>query len=83
MNSLKKYLGIIWLILAPVIFYFLVSGAIENIDTEGKKDINNPVIWIIIISIFTPIAIGLMIFGWYALKGEYDHLPESSKEIQD
>jgi len=83
MNSLKKYLGIIWLILAPVIFYFLVSGAIGNIDTEGKKDINNPVIWIIIISIFTPIAIGLMIFGWYALKGEYDHLPESSKEIQD
>ena len=83
MNSLKKYLGIIWLILAPVIFYFLVSGAIENIDTEGKKDINNPVIWIIIISIFTPIAIGLMIFGWYALKGEYDHLPGSSNEIQD
>lgn len=83
MNSIKKYLGIIWLILAPVIFYFLVSGAIENIDTGGKKDINNPVIWIIIISIFTPIAIGLMIFGWYALKGEYDHLPESSKEVQD
>ena len=83
MNSIKKYLGIIWLILAPLIFYFLVSGAIENIDTEGKKDINNPVIWIIIISIFTPIAIGLMIFGWYALKGEYDHLPESSKEIKD
>jgi len=83
MNSIKKYLGIIWLILAPVIFYFLVSGAIENIDTGGKKDINNPVIWIIIISIFTPIAMGLMIFGWYALKGEYDHLPESSKEIQD
>lgn len=83
MNSIKKYLGIIWLILAPVIFYFLVSGAIENIDTGGKKDINNPVIWIIIISIFTPIAIGLMIFGWYALKGEYDHLPESSKGIQD
>jgi len=83
MNSLKKYLGIIWFILAPVIIYFLVSGAIENIDTEGKKDINNPVIWVIIISIFTPIAIGLMIFGWYALKGEYDHLPESSKEIQD
>ena len=83
MNSLKKYLGIIWLILAPVIFYFLVSGAIENIDTEGKKDINNPVIWIIIISIFTPIAIGLMIFGWYAIKGEYDQLPENSKEIED
>lgn len=81
MNALKKYLGIIWLLLAPVVIYFLVSSAIEHIDQEGKKEINNPVIWIIIIAIFTPIAIGLMIFGWYALKGEYDHLPESSTEV--
>ena len=25
---------------------------------------------------------GLMIFDWYAFKGEYDHLPESSNELQ-
>jgi hypothetical protein len=81
MNALKKYLGIIWLLLAPVVIYFLVSGAITHIDPSGKKDINNPVIWVIIIAIFTPIAIGLMIFGWYAFKGEYNHLPESSEEL--
>jgi hypothetical protein len=81
MNTLKRYLGIVWLLLAPVVIYFLVSGAVTHIDPSGKKDINNPVIWVIIIIIFTPIAIGLMIFGWYAFKGEYDHLPESSKEL--
>lgn len=81
MNTVKRYLGIIWLLLAPVVIYFLVSGAISNIDPAGKKDINNPVIWVIIITIFTPIAIGLMIFGWYAFKGEYDHLPEDSREL--
>ena len=81
MNSIKKILGIIWLLLAPVVIYFLVSGAITHIDPAGKKDINNPVIWVIIILIFTPIAIGLMIFGWYAIKGEYDHLPEKSTEL--
>jgi len=81
MNILKKYLGIIWLLLAPAVIYFLISGAIANIDPTGKKDINNPIIWIIIIAIFTPIAIGLMIFGWYALKREYDRLPESSKDF--
>ena len=81
MNSVKKYLGILWLLLGPVVIYFLVSGAISNIDPGGKKDINNPVIWIIIITIFTPIAIGLMIFGWYALKDQYGHLPESSDEF--
>ena len=71
MNSLKKILGIVWLLLAPILIYFLVRGAVINIDTAGTKDINNPIIWIIIIGIFTPIAIGLMIFGWYAMKGEY------------
>jgi hypothetical protein len=81
MNAVKKYLGIIWLLLAPAVIYFLVSGAITHIDPSGKKDINNPVIWVIIIAIFTPIAIGLMIFGWYAFKGEYNHLPESSEEL--
>ena len=83
MNYIKKYLGIVWLLLAPAVIYFLVDGAIIHIDPEGKKDINNPVIWIIIITIFTPIAIGLMIFGWYAFKGAYDHLPESSAEVED
>jgi Na+/H+-dicarboxylate symporter len=83
MNSIKKHLGIIWLVLAPLVIFFLVIGAIKYVDLKGTKDINNPVIWIIIITIFTPIAIGLMIFGWYALKNEYRHLPESSAEIED
>ncbi|TBR18514.1 MAG: hypothetical protein EPO57_06240 [Chitinophagaceae bacterium] len=83
MKSIKKYLGIVWLLLAPIIIYLLIQGALDNINLAGKKDINNPVIWIIIIAIFTPIAVGLMIFGWYAFKNEYSHLPESSKEIED
>ena len=81
MNTIKKYLGIIWLLLAPVVIFFLVNGAITHIDPAGKKDINNPVIWIIIIAIFTPIATGLMIFGWYALRGEYNRLPGKSDEL--
>jgi purine-cytosine permease-like protein len=69
------------MVLAPVVIYFLVTGAIHNISSGGSKDINKPVPWVIIISIFTPIAIGLMIFGYYCLRGEYDKLPESSKEL--
>ena len=81
MNAIKKYLGIIWIVLAPAVIYFLITSAIQHIDTKKTDQINNPVIWIIIIVIFTPIAIGLMIFGWYAIKGEYGHLPESSKDL--
>ena len=81
MNKIKRILGIIWMVLAPLVIYFLLDGAIIHIDPAGKKDINNPVIWIIIITIFTPIAIGLVIFGWYAFKGEFDHLPTKSEEL--
>jgi cytochrome bd-type quinol oxidase subunit 2 len=81
MNLFKRYFGLLFLIIAPFVIYELISGALANIDTAGKKDINNPVIWIIIIAIFTPIAIGLVIFGWYVFRGEYDHLPEKSKEL--
>lgn len=81
MNNLKRIMGVVWMVLAPVVIYFLVSGAIHNIDSAGKHDINKPIPWIIIIAIFTPIAIGLMVFGYYCFKGEYDKLPESSTEL--
>jgi purine-cytosine permease-like protein len=70
-GAVKKIMGFVWMIIAPVIIFLLISGAINNIG-HGTKDINKPIPWIIIISIFTPIAAGLMIFGYYAVKGEYD-----------
>ena len=81
MNTIKRTMGYVWMLLAPAIIILLVSGAFFNIDVSSTKDINQPVPWIIIISIFTPIAVGLFIFGYYSVKGEYDKLPESSMEI--
>lgn len=77
MNILKKFLGLVWMVLAPALLFLLIKSAIDNIDPGGKADINNPVPWIIIITVFTPVAIGLSIFGYYAWKGEYN------REIQD
>jgi len=81
MKQVKRSLGILWMLIAPVILFLLFAGAFTYIDPDGTKEINQPVPWIIIISIFAPIAIGLFVFGWYALKGEYDALPEHSDEI--
>ncbi len=81
MNTVKKIMGLVWMLMAPVIIFFLVKSAVHNISSGGTKDINQPIPWIIIITIFTPVAIGLMIFGYYVMKGEYDKLPESSMEI--
>ena len=72
MNTLKRYLGLVWILIGIASIVAVIAGAVQNISAGGKGDINKPVPWIIIIAIFTPIAIGLILFGWYALKGEYD-----------
>jgi ABC-type polysaccharide/polyol phosphate export permease len=81
MNHLKKYAGILWMLIAPIMIGVLVYSAFQNIDSKGTKDINSATPWIIIISIFTPIAIGLFLFGWYAFKGLYKQLPSSSADL--
>jgi ABC-type polysaccharide/polyol phosphate export permease len=72
MNQLKRFLGLLWVLIGPIVFILLVISAIQNINSSGKGDISNPIPWIIILAIFAPIAIGLTIFGWYSWKGEYD-----------
>lgn len=71
MDKIKRYLGILWIIIGIAAIVLLVYSAAININAS-KGDIGKPIPWIIIISVFTPISIGLIIFGWYALKGEYD-----------
>ena len=72
MNSIKRLLGLLWMLIGIASIIILIIGAIININLHGTADINKPVPWIIIIAVFSPIAIGLIIFGWYAWKGEYN-----------
>lgn len=83
MNTLKRILGVVWILLGPVIILFLAMQAMDKINaaTEGIARTNTTLQWSIIIIIFIPICAGLMIFGYYGLKGEYDHLPQSSDEL--
>ncbi|MBS1741458.1 MAG: hypothetical protein JST81_00370 [Bacteroidetes bacterium] len=84
MNAIKKLLGFVWMLLAPAIVGFLFWQAADKIGkaTEATKA-NVTLQWSIILIIFLPICIGLLIFGFYSLKGYYDHLPENSAEITD
>ena len=78
MDKLKRLLGIVWMFIGPVLFIMLLISAINNINGHAKGDISNPIPWIIILAIFLPIAIGLSIFGWYALKGNYDRIHDDA-----
>ena len=84
MNNIKKILGLVWMAAAPILVWFLASQAIQKIgDATATTSANVTLQWVIILSIFAPICVGLFIFGYYSFKGEYDHLPESSKELDD
>ncbi len=72
MNQLKRFLGILWMLIGPIVFILLIISAFKNVNSSGKGDISNPIPWIIILAIFVPIAVGLTVFGWYSWKGEYD-----------
>lgn len=83
MNALKKLLGIVWIALAPAIIIFMFMQASDKVSkaAEGIVKTNTLLQWSIILIIFIPVCAGLAIFGFYALKGEYSHLPENSEEV--
>jgi ABC-type polysaccharide/polyol phosphate export permease len=84
MNSIKKILGYVWMLLAPAIIFFLVFQAKTKIAHATEATRANTILqWVIILIIFTPICVGFFIFGKYASENAYDHLPESSAEIED
>lgn len=89
MNAVKRAFGIVWLLLAPTALYFIISNAFAAVGKADKAittaagqaaraaaeaaKANAILQWSIIILIFLPIAAGLVIFGLYALQGEYDN----------
>ncbi|MBS1578844.1 MAG: hypothetical protein JST94_08435 [Bacteroidetes bacterium] len=72
MNKLKKIAGIVWILLGPISIFYLIKTAASEI--AKKPHIDTKIQWYVFVIIFIPIAIGLMIFGYYALKGEYDNV---------
>lgn len=79
MDRLKKNAGLLWIIIASAAVVFLFQRANFEIglaQQSGKADeiLNQRMFWFIILPVFTPIMAGLWLFGWYALKGEYDKL---------
>jgi hypothetical protein len=79
MNTIKKGLGIVWIALGPlVLFYLIKTGAAE---IAKKPVLDTKIQWGVFIGVFIPIAVGLVLFGYYALRGEYDK-PDSPNFVR-
>ncbi|TYP98568.1 hypothetical protein BC792_101226 [Sphingobacterium allocomposti] len=70
METLKKILGIVWIAAAVLTAYFCIfQFGLPKLNTGHQEDL---VFGIIILFILTPIiSIGLAVFGYFALTGEY------------
>ena len=75
MNKLKRILGFVW-ILAGLAggYYLIINQAIPKFNSDKSEDLIPAIIYTFIL---TPIIVGgLLIFGKYALQGEYDQTDE-------
>jgi len=73
MNAIKRILGVVWIGLGLVAgYYLIVSQAIPEFTSGKTEDLVPAIIYTFVL--MPIITGGLCIFGWYALRGEYDEL---------
>lgn len=71
MNTIKRILGVVWIGLGLAAgYYLIVSQAIPQFSSGRTEDLVPAIIYTFIL--MPIITGGLCIFGWYALRGEYD-----------
>lgn len=69
METLKKYLGVIWILLGIYVGYDRVIDSLIKIGSEKLED---RVFGWVVLCVLVPIIVGgLILFGKYALDGEY------------
>lgn len=75
MGIIKKIIGVLCMIIAPIAVYLLATNGIAKMNAALPADKTNAITqWSILIIIFTPVMAGLLLFGWYAVKGEFEEV---------
>lgn len=71
MNQLRRMLGPVWIVIGIIAgYYLIINQAIPKFQSDKSEDLIPAIIYAFIL---TPIIVGgLVIFGIYTLKGEYD-----------
>ncbi|GAB4018119.1 DUF6814 family protein [Spirosoma koreense] len=69
MDLLKKYLGVVWILLGLYVGY---DRIIDSLTKIGSDTLEDRVFGWVVLCVLVPIIVGgLILFGKYALDGEY------------
>lgn len=71
MNKIRRIAGIVWILLGLAGgYYLIINQAIPKFESNKTEDLIPAIIYTFIL---TPIIVGgLLVFGKYAIQGEYD-----------
>lgn len=73
MNILKRIVGVLCMLLAPVAAYVLTNEGLKKIAAAEPAERTNAITqWSILIIIFLPVMAGLFVFGRYAFNREFE-----------
>lgn len=70
MNALKRFFGLLWIALGLYVGYDRIVDSVAKISSENLE--NRIFGWVVLLVLTPLITGGLCLFGYYALKGEYD-----------
>ncbi len=71
MNAIKKILGLVWITLGVGAGYYLVISQALPLWQTGGNDLVPAIIYTFILAPL--ITLGMSIFGYYALTGEFNN----------
>ena len=75
MNILKRIIGALCMLLAPVAACLLTNEGLKKIAAAAPEVKTDAITqWSILILIFLPVMAGLFVFGWYAFKREFEEI---------
>jgi hypothetical protein len=79
MNALKKVIGLGCIIIGFVAEYFLITAIMNNSLVKNPEE--NKIFALTVIPVSIPVLLGgLLLFGYYALTGEYDETMKKLKK---
>lgn len=70
MEAIKKYMGIVWILLGVYVAYNRITDSLVKIGSEKLED--RVFGWVVLVVLVPIVVGGLITFGRYALAGDFD-----------